>query len=119
MTRPVPLERHHVFLADEAAAAGDRVVVPRQLVKDTDVPAVIRRLDSIDEELLLAEMSLYELVRHLEPVLPIGFGQDTVPPRGHRDVDGESPLAGRLTDMAGRTHQLVEQLKVIVTAVDL
>lgn len=123
MTIPQTSERSHVYLGVGQplgrAKVTDQTDPGPVLVRDTDVPAIARRLDSVDEELMLAEMSLYELVRQLEPVLPFGFGQDSVPPREPHAGEDSSPLAGRLTDLAARTHSLVNQLKVIAAAVDL
>lgn len=102
-----------------------RLTVPADELREAKIgadarAALVRRLDSVDEELLLAEKVLAELVRQLEPVLPVGFGQDDpAAPEQATPPSGPSPLAARLSDLARRAHCVVRQLQTIAAAVDL
>lgn len=109
MTMPGGIESHG------AVGGARRLLEP---IPD-DVTALVRRLDSVDEELFTAEKVLGDLVRYLEPVLPVGFGQETRPVTPAEPPSGPSPLAARLSDLARRSHDVVRQLQTIAAAVDL
>lgn len=81
----------------------------------------LRRLDTVHDQLSVAEAAVGELVRSLRPVLPEGFPARPTSPDAQQTEDAvaTSPLAMGLAELAARGGALVAQLRALCDAVDL
>lgn len=83
-------------------------------------PPLTRRIDEVGEQLTFASDAISDLVRCLEPVLPPGFQQTTVPAAAPtRPPVDSSPLASALDQLASHGENVVRRLRDVLNAVDL
>lgn len=106
-----------VPLAAPPPAVGN--VTEGRLAAVPPVSPALRRVDTVLDQLVVAEAAVAELVRSLQPVLPQDFPSHPETPAEPVFDGARSPLSMGLADLSARGGALVGHLRALCDAVDL
>ncbi len=109
----------HAFVPLSAPPPVVGSLADRPLAAVPPVSPALRQVDTVLDQLVVAEAAVAELVRSLQPVLPQDFPARPETPAEPVFDGARSPLSMGLADLSARGGALVTHLRALCDAVDL